>query len=724
MDMALQVIDKIPLMRSGSKSILTLLAILIAAIALPLLLLTSIVGVKFAIAERNVIEAQRLDVATNLSHLVDREIAGFTAFLTALASSPEVRDGRYETLDQHAVLLGDKRSLRQIFVTERGGKQLYPAADAANTASATRVDVASLQPAFAGQPIVSGYVGGGDAAVGQFFISVPIKASGDNPRVLSGGYNLEVLRGLFTEAGLPQAWISAVVDRNGIFLVRSMGAEELIGRPARQAVVDVAKANLSSGLFENVTLEGVEVANSFRRSPLSDWTSVVAVPKSILEAPLRRSIALLVATVLATTFVSLVLASLIARRISEPVRSLDAAANALAAGIPLKPPLYRVNELEGVWQAFQRVEKVTQERARYMEEFARRVAEEQRQTEVLKSTLNALQESEARYRSALKTGRMGSWVTNLDTKTREWSEEGMALFGLNLPDGRGQIGGPSDEYRQALHPDDRHLMEQFHKLADKQDEFDAEYRVVHPDGRMYWLSGRGRVVSRQEDGTARRIISIASDITERKVSEEKVRFLMREITHRSKNLLAVVQAIARQTARSASTFDEFQARFAARVQGLAASHDLLVNEDWSGASLKELINAQLALAGKAISQARLDGPEVQLTSEVSQGIGLALHELVANSLKYGALSVPEGVLSISWRYEADAGAKRVLLQWQERGGPTVTSPIRKGFGHTVIESMVAASTGGKVQLDFAPEGLSWTLTFPAAEVTAPAVAKA
>ena len=215
------------------------------------------------------------------------------------------------------------------------------------------------------------------------------------------------------------------------------------------------------------------------------------------------------------------------------------------------------------------------------------------------------------------------------------------------------------------------------------------------------------------------MISIVFDITERKASEEKVRFLMREITHRSKNLLAVVQAIARQTARSSSTFDEFEGRFVARVQGLAASHDLLVNEDWSGASLQELIYAHLALlAGKAMPQVQLDGPEVQLSSEVSQGIGLALHELVSNSLKYGALSVPAGRLYIKWRFESAGNSKQVLLHWKERGGPTVALPIRKGFGHTVIESMVAASTGGKVQLDFAPEGLSWTLSFPSAEAVA------
>lgn len=719
MELALRIIKKIPLPRFESKSILTLLVILIAAIVVPLLLLTIFVGVKYANAERHVIEAQRLEVATNLTHLVEREIAGITSALLALAASPDVREGKFDNLLQHVRTSTGERSLAAITVTERGGRQSFSTAAAVSEILPVSSDIAFLRPAFEGKTFVSNYETLPNLKTPVFIVSVPIRVGSDIPRVLSAGFGLERLKGLFTEAGLPSAWISTIIDRNGVYLVRSTGAVDLAGQLARPELVEAAKGSETSGLFDNVTREGVEVANSFKRSSLSGWTSVVAVPTAILEAPLRRSFALLGSSALGSVVVSLALASVVARRISEPVRSLKAAAEALATGNALQPPQYQVEELESVWRAFKRAEKVNQERAAYMEVLAQRVTEEHRQTEELKVTLNALRESETRYRSALSAGRMGSWVTDLETNTREWSDEGMALFGLELADGRGHVGGDTDEYRAALHPSDRHLMGEFHKIANRQDEFEAEYRIVRPDGRMFWLAGRGRVVARRSDGTARRMISIVSDITERKASEEKVRFLMREITHRSKNLLAVVQAIARQTARSSSTFDEFEGRFVARVQGLAASHDLLVNEDWSGASLQELIYAHLALlAGKAVPQVQLHGPEVQLSSEVSQGIGLALHELVSNSLKYGALSVPAGRLYVKWRFESAGESKQVLLHWKERGGPTVALPIRKGFGHTVIESMVAASTGGKVQLDFAPEGLSWTLSFPSAEAVA------
>jgi len=135
----------------------------------------------------------------------------------------------------------------------------------------------------------------------------------------------------------------------------------------------------------------------------------------------------------------------------------------------------------------------------------------------------ALRESEARFRSALRAGRMGSWETDYETMTRTWSAEGMGLFGLALPDGRGQVGGPNDEYVAALHPDDRHLAQRFRQLADQQDSFAAEYRIVRPDGTKLWLSGRGSVVQRGPDGRAQRLISIMADATESKQVEEQLR---------------------------------------------------------------------------------------------------------------------------------------------------------------------------------------------------------
>ncbi|MBC8055622.1 MAG: PAS domain-containing protein, partial [Rhizobiales bacterium] len=135
----------------------------------------------------------------------------------------------------------------------------------------------------------------------------------------------------------------------------------------------------------------------------------------------------------------------------------------------------------------------------------------------------SLRESEARFRAALKAGRMGSWETDHVTQTRRWSAEGMALFGLDLPGGIGHMGGENDEYVAALHPEDRHLAEHFRQLAARQDSFPAEYRIVRPDGSTLWLSGRGLVVEREPGGEPRRLVSIMADASERKLADEQLR---------------------------------------------------------------------------------------------------------------------------------------------------------------------------------------------------------
>jgi PAS domain S-box-containing protein len=136
---------------------------------------------------------------------------------------------------------------------------------------------------------------------------------------------------------------------------------------------------------------------------------------------------------------------------------------------------------------------------------------------------DALAQSEARFRAALVAGRMGSWETDFTTCTRYWSREGMDLFGLALPDGRGKVGGADDEYVAAIHPEDRHRVVRFYELADQQESFDAEYRIVRPDGTTLWLRGRGLVVARAADGKAQRIVSIMADATEHKGVEELLR---------------------------------------------------------------------------------------------------------------------------------------------------------------------------------------------------------
>jgi len=325
-----------------------------------------------------------------------------------------------------------------------------------------------------------------------------------------------------------------------------------------------------------------------------------------------------------------------------------------------------------------------------------------------------LARSEVQYRWALMAGRLVHWETNLKAGTRTWTKEAMALFGLTLANGHGRYGDDADEFKLSIHPDDRHLVKGFYELADRQDWFPVEYRIRKPDGTVRWLSGGGQVVARGTDGRAERLVNVVSDVTDRKVAEDHIRFLMRELTHRSKNLLTVVQAIADQTGRTAGTISEFQTRFTQRLRALTASHDLLVLQNWQGAALASLVRDQLAPFTET-GQPRLivSGPDVLLSPKAAEAIGLALHELATNAVKYGALSVPGGQVAVSWTLDnhgAEAGDLR--LSWVERGGPIAKPQPRKGFGHAVFERSVAKSLDGTVVIDFAPEGLRWELSIP------------
>lgn len=328
---------------------------------------------------------------------------------------------------------------------------------------------------------------------------------------------------------------------------------------------------------------------------------------------------------------------------------------------------------------------------------------------------DALRKSEETYRSAMHLGRIGSWEVDFAKRVRTWTPEGMALFGLDLPGGVGHVGGPLDEFRQKMHPEDQHLLDEYHALTAKQDSFPAEYRIVKADGHICWLAGYGRVIDRQPDGRAHRIINVATDITERKAAEAHQHFLLQELSHRSKNLLTVVQSIADQSFRRSNDQKDFQKRFSGRLGGLAASNALLARGDWRGSSLRELIEFQLApFIDLSSSQLEIRGPEVSLTADAGQAIGLALHELATNAVKHGALSSPLGRVRISWCVEQDSKAGGLKLDWFESGGPLVSSPTRTGFGHVVIKSMIEQAVRGSVELNFANDGLRWSLQAPEA----------
>ena len=241
----------------------------------------------------------------------------------------------------------------------------------------------------------------------------------------------------------------------------------------------------------------------------------------------------------------------------------------------------------------------------------------------------------------------------------------------------------------------------------------AEMMIRTKDGRERLWSCVCSALGTQLDGR-RLFVCVAKDETERKAHEEQVHLLMREVSHRAKNMLSLVQAIARQTA--AREPEDFIECFTERIQALAANQDLLVRNEWRGVDVEDLVRAQLAhFADLVASRIAVHGPKLRLKAASAQALGLALHELATNAGKYGALSVDAGRVDVDWRLEGDT----FKMSWTECNGPPVSPPERRGFGSTVIVSMAKLSVGGEVYLDYAPSGVTWRLMCPAANAVEP-----
>jgi PAS domain S-box-containing protein len=217
-----------------------------------------------------------------------------------------------------------------------------------------------------------------------------------------------------------------------------------------------------------------------------------------------------------------------------------------------------------------------------------------------------------------------------------------------------------------------------------------------------------------EIGHQRVVLAVVRDITERKRAEAHLQMLMREVNHRSKNVLSVVQAMAQRTL--ASSAQDFIARFSERIQGLSASHDLLVRNEWKNIRLAELVRSQLAHFGDLLeSRIAVRGPDLRIKAAAAQTLGMALHELATNAGKYGALSTGSGRVDIAWGLE-DADRHRFTIEWKESDGPPVVAPTRRGFGWSVLCELTKMSLEADAALEYAPAGVVWRLQCPAERV--------
>jgi two-component sensor histidine kinase len=195
--------------------------------------------------------------------------------------------------------------------------------------------------------------------------------------------------------------------------------------------------------------------------------------------------------------------------------------------------------------------------------------------------------------------------------------------------------------------------------------------------------------------------------------EERQALLVRELHHRVKNTLATVQALVGATGRSSGSFEEFYTSFSNRISSLAKTHNLLTEDYWQAAPLRDLaLNELKPFAESRKPRFMLIGPPIELSADLAVPIGMALHELTTNAVRHGALSVPDGYVEVRWDIIADDGGRRLQLEWRERGGPPARPPTQEGFGSTLLRRVLPMQVNADVQIDFDAEGLRFRLQAP------------
>ena len=330
-------------------------------------------------------------------------------------------------------------------------------------------------------------------------------------------------------------------------------------------------------------------------------------------------------------------------------------------------------------------------------------------TSELEASTAQLQQSEDRRSLALIAGNMGSWDWNRDSGDCHWDDGQYRIFGVD----RSRFRVTAENVRTLIHPDDwGQLQTVLDQLLNERKPVQSEFRVQRPNGEVRWCIGTA-APSMDATGRVARISGVTVDITDRKEAEERQGLLAREVDHRAKNALALVQSIVRLT--KSGNIASYTAAVEGRIRALSRAHTILSQSRWQGADIRGLVDEELAPYRTGdVARVVAEGPNVSLQPAAAQSLALAIHELVTNAAKYGALSSASGHVHLNWELKPSL----LVLRWTERGGPRIQEPSSPGFGTRIITASVQGQLGGEANFEWHDEGLQCSLTVPRSDVVA------
>jgi PAS domain S-box-containing protein len=366
--------------------------------------------------------------------------------------------------------------------------------------------------------------------------------------------------------------------------------------------------------------------------------------------------------------------------------------------VPVIPEVLRAKV-----KVFAELYRKTRQLEQLNQELERRVAE---RTAELEASTERLLQSEERRTLALAAGQMGSWEWDPVNGRFVWDDGQYRIFGVDPATFELTV----DNVRALIHPEDwKHLQNAIKPAAPNTPSFQSEFRVCRPNGELRWCIGTA-VASVDVTDNVVHISGVTVDITDRKEAEERQALLAREVDHRARNALALVQSIVRLT-RS----DDIKSYIAAvdgRIGALARAHTLLAQSRWQGADLARLVGEELApFRTDGPERITTAGPDVSLEPRTAQTLALALHELATNAAKYGALSAQSGRVAVNWELQGQG----LFLRWAETEGPPTRPPAAPGFGIRLISASIERQLAGEAAFHWRPEGLYCTLSVPSRE---------
>ena len=674
---------------AGGLRLATLLLLFGASLVVPTLVATGLLLEREARTETEQLERRVEQVAGDLADDIDRQLELMAATLSVLAGSPQLATGELQAFHERAAATLHPLGLQLLY---RGldGQQLLNTRVPWGTPLPRRplpeIDDAvrtTLKPHYSDMLV------GAVAQRPVVTLTVPVLIEGALRGFLHMSIDSERLLAILKGQHLPPSWNTGLSDRNGVIIARLVRHDDFVGTKLPDELR--AQSRREIGAFRTTNIEGVETVRAATVSARSGWLVSANVPASVVRAAFVANLWSMAGVAIALALLALGLALFVARLIARPIQAIaDFAVMVENEHIPppLRSPVREANEVAS----------------------ALRLASER-----LQDRTRALRQTLDRFNIALRGADIIVFVQ--DTERRfTWISDSDDAFRQDLLGHREEDALPPESQDAAI------VLRQ-RALATGQPQEGEVPMGTGNEARFF----RVRVEPMHgPEGEMVGLLGVSAEITALKREQQRNTVLVRELAHRSKNLLAVVQAIAHETMRTGQGMDkgtvqkgqdDFMERFGARLSALARLQDLVVSGARGGVELRELVISQLVPFAEPGPRLEVDGPSLRLRPEAANALGMALHELATNAAKYGCLSGPQGTVSIAWRFDPDAdGTRRFRLSWRERGGPPVAAPARRGFGRSVVVEMTAATLNGRASLDYPAEGAHWQVDAPATNI--------